>query len=215
MKKITLFSMAICSLLVMAACGNDAQEATETPAEQTASQPVEQKAETEAEVPEVEVVAETEVEQSVEETKVLSDNDFNLLQDYSSKMKVITASIQPGLQALEQVVDYTNAGDLETVINQYNIAGEIFLSAEQEAQQLHVPELESKELEGLVNEWHQAVVATTSYGAEAMRLASEGFEESDQEKLSEADVVGMKFQESAAQIDVMIDKVTLFIDEAE
>ncbi len=216
MKKGFLASVAICSLLVMSACGNDTKETTETPAEQTASQPVEQKTETEAATPEVEAAAEPEVEEVVveEETEAaevatladisdsdISEADMQKLDDYMLAYETAVGGLEP---AMVQMMDAINAvrngeSDIDTLISELTLTTESFTQIRTQFEAVPVPEFELQVLNDKFSELHEHTLTAIIAGQDANALTVEAFQTEDEDTLNKAlDAFNRMAEEGAA-----------------
>ncbi|OWR29879.1 hypothetical protein CDO73_12405 [Saccharibacillus sp. O23] len=210
MKKGFLASVAICSLLFMAACGGNgtAKEAsaeTKTAAEQPAEKAAEPKTEVEAapaaETLEPEVTAEQEnpaeaVSESVTVSKTLdsfteedvSDADQQKLDQYMNEYDSVTQPLEPTINQMVTVI--TAVKNKEIDVNELKIEltkiKDSFTEIRHQFETIALPQLEFTALNDKFVELHDHTLSAIVAGEEANSLMLTALETENEDKLDEA-----------------------------
>ncbi|OWA33460.1 hypothetical protein B9G55_22630 [Saccharibacillus sp. O16] len=204
MKKGFLVSVAICSLLFMAACGGNSgtkEAAAET--KTTAEQPVEQKAEVEAEpaaeeaketVEKTEEVSEAETEVEVPEAepeaaelKMASQADQDLTHDYMDKLSPAIKASGLVMNTLPGHMKSWENGEISDaeLRNQLIAAKAAFTTLQSDFTKVPVPQVEYAPLHDAISEFHNIMTGMGVDGGKAVGLFIEALDTQDEAKLEE------------------------------
>lgn len=199
MKKGLLVSLAACSLLVIAACGNDTNETAEAPAEQTTTQqPVEQPAE--AKIPEVEVAAEPEAAVETmaaaesEESGIsleayeVTNADQQLANDYIEQLNPVMSVIDPTMSNLLEAMIAWNHGELDDdTLREYLIsANAAFTLLEYDLKRVAVPHTEYAPLYDALSELRDVILRMAEDGGRGVDLFIEALDTQNEAMVEEA-----------------------------
>lgn len=219
MKKGFLVSVAICSLLLMAACGGNgtAKEAaaeTKTTAEQPADKAAEPKTEAEA-APAAETEPAAEPEQSSEASEgTVSEADKAQFETYRTDMTQVLEDMMSGLQALLDVETATNnQEDIETILGLLKTANESFVKSGQAMDNVTVPKFESQALQEDTDQIHKLLRKSLDTGVAATSNFIEGLDKEDEAKIEEATGYFDQMKETVPQVQPILQKALKMIGE--
>ncbi len=195
MKKGFLASVAICSLLLMAACGGNgtAKEAaaeTKTTAEQPADKAAEPKTETEAApAAETEPAAEKPaVESESAGPAKVSQADEDLATNYMEQLSPVIESATPTFTELSTYSNSWLNGELSDaeMREQLVTTKAAFTMLKSEFTKTKVPQVEYAPLHDALSEFHSIVLGMGVDGGKSMDLFLEAIDEHDEVKLDQA-----------------------------
>ncbi|MEJ8303969.1 hypothetical protein [Saccharibacillus sacchari] len=225
MKKGFMVSVAICSLLVMAACENDkTQETAAAPAEQaatqTTTQPAEQKTETaaaaevETEEVVVEDIADAEARDVNQKSEFVSDSDQQLANDYIMELEPAMTAATPITNNLAAALKaWLNEEIDDATMREYLVSADsAFEMLENELTRVAVPDFESARLHDAISEFRSVMLGMGVDGGKSVDLFIEAIDTQNVDKIEEAYDAIAPFEDYVSRGEAVFAELQTMID---
>lgn len=237
MKKRLWTGLAVCSLAIMTACGNDAKETAAAPAQAAAEQPAERAVEAEASQAEAavevehEAAAETEaavdtevaVETAAErseasdtrsESLVLTEGDIQLMKEYIEQIDPALSVVEPTMNNLSRSIEAWKNYEMEDAeLRESLMASNAALTLlEYDFSRIQVPDLESAAVYEVISELHNILLGMGVNGGRGVDLFIEGLDTQNAAKLDEANEAFAPFEQYEKRMAELSKQVKMMLD---
>ncbi|QDH20327.1 hypothetical protein [Saccharibacillus brassicae] len=232
MKKRLWTGLAVCSLAIMTACGNDAKEtAAAAPAQAAAEQPAERAVEAEASQAEAavevehEAAAETEaaVETAAErsgpsdtrsESLVLTEGDIQLVEEYFEQIEPALNVAQSTMSNLYGSLEAWNNYEMEDAELRESLmaSNAAFTLLEYDFSRIQVPGLESAAVYEVLSEIQNIFLGMGINGGRGVDLFIEGLDTQNEAKLDEANEAFAPFEQYEKRMAEISKEVQMMLD---